>query len=59
MSAYIPVLVWLISAGICYYIAKRRNVKSTFLWRLAVVLLGPLAIPLIFFAKTEKPIQAH
>ena len=59
MSAYIPVLVWLISAGICYYIAKRRNVRPTLLRKLIVVILGPLAIPLIFFAKTEKTIQAY
>jgi len=59
MSAYIPVLVWLISAGICYYIAKRRNVRTTLLRRLIVVILGPLAIPLVFFTKTEKTIQAH
>ncbi len=59
MSAYIPVLVWLISAGICHYIAKRRNVKSTLLRRLIVVILGPLAIPLVFFTKTEKTVHAH
>jgi len=57
MSTYIPVLVWLIGAGICYYIAKRRNAKFTLLWRITVVILGPLAIPLIFFAKTEKQAQ--
>lgn len=59
MSAYIPVLVWLISAGICYYIAKKRNVRATLFRRLVVVILGPLAIPLVFFIKTEKAIQLH
>ncbi|VAW84151.1 hypothetical protein MNBD_GAMMA18-903 [hydrothermal vent metagenome] len=59
MSAYIPILLWLISAGICYYIAKRRNVKITLFKRLIIVILGPLAIPLVFFAKTEKAIQSR
>ena len=59
MSAYIPVLIWLISAGICYYIARRSNVKTTLFKRLVVVILGPLAIPLVFFTKTEKKIQTH
>jgi|GEM_PF-1093370 len=59
MSAYIPVLIWLISACICYYIAKRRNIKSTLTWRLIVVFWEPLAIPLIFLAKSKKPIKAQ
>jgi len=54
MNAYIPVLIWLISGVIAYYIARIRNVKPTFLWRLTVVVLGPLSIPLVLFAKTEK-----
>ncbi len=59
MGAYIPILIWLISAGICYYVAKRRNVRATLFRRLVVVIFGPLAIPLVFFIKTEKTIQAH
>ncbi|NOY72797.1 MAG: hypothetical protein GXP14_10535 [Gammaproteobacteria bacterium] len=59
MSAYIPVLIWLMSAGICDYIARRRDIKATLFRRLIVVILGPLAIPLVFFTKTEKIIQGH
>lgn len=56
MSAYVPVLIWVISAGVCYYIAKTRHVKPTLMWNLVVVFLGPLAIPLIIFAKSNKSI---
>ena len=54
MAAYIPAFIWLLSAFICYYIGKCRHVKGTLLWRLVVILLGPFAIPLIFFAKQEE-----
>jgi len=54
MSMYIPAIVWLVSAGICYYIAKRKNIKPTVLWNLAFVLLGPIAIPIILSTKSKK-----
>jgi hypothetical protein len=50
MDPYIPVAIWIVSAGICIYIAKVRHVKPTLFWKFIVVLLGPLAIPLILFA---------
>jgi len=53
VNPYIPVIVWLISAVICIYIARARHVKSTLFWKLVVVVLGPFAIPLIFFARQE------
>jgi len=53
MSAYIPAIIWALSACVCLYIAKVRHVKSTLGWRLFAVILGPLAIPLVFFAKSE------
>ena len=59
MSAYVPAIIWLISAIICYYIAKARNIRPSFIRRLTVVLLGPLAIPLVFFVKPEKSIDAN
>ncbi len=58
MSAYIPVIIWLISAVICLYIARIRHVKSSFLRNLFVVLLGPFAIPLVFFAKPETTLES-
>mgnify|MGYP001824011585 CR=1 FL=1 len=51
MGAYLPVIVWIISAVICEWIAARRNVKLNLPWRLLVVFLGPFAIPFIFLAK--------
>jgi hypothetical protein len=56
MAAYVPVLIWLLSAIICYYIAKARGVEPGLMWRMIVVLLGPFAIPLIFLAKPRKSI---
>ena len=53
MGAYIPFLVWLISAFICDLIARKRKVKATLLRTLLVVFLGPFAIPLVFFFKPE------
>jgi len=50
MVAYTFVAIWLISHAICLYIAKRKNIKLTFLWRLFGVFLGPLAIPFVMFA---------
>jgi hypothetical protein len=54
MDAYIPLVIWLVGAIICYYIAKKRGIKSTFLWQMTVLLLGPFAIPLVFMAVPEK-----
>jgi len=54
MGAYIPALVWLISAFICHLIARKRNVKSTLFRTLLAVFLGPFAIPLVFLFKPEK-----
>jgi len=54
MSMYIPVLVWILSAGICYYIAKKKNIRPTALWNLAFALLGPIAIPIILSTKNKK-----
>ena len=53
MDPYIPTLVWLLGMAICSVIAKKRKVTPPFAWRLAVVVLGPLAIPLVLLAKPE------
>jgi len=54
MSIYIPAIVWILSAGICYCIAKKKNIKPAVLWNLAFALLGPIAIPIIWSAKNKK-----
>ena len=54
MTAYLPALVWALSALVCLFIAKRRHVRNTSLRAMAVVLLGPLAIPFVLAAKPES-----
>jgi hypothetical protein len=51
MNNYVPLAIWLISCVICIGIAKNRKIKPTLCWRLAVVFLGPLAIPALLLAK--------
>ena len=57
MAAYVPAIVWIISAFICFYIANARNVKLTISWNLIVVILGPLAIPLMFLVKPRQKMK--
>jgi hypothetical protein len=59
MAAYVPAIIWIICAIVCYYIAKARKVKPNLMRNLIVVFLGPLAIPLIFLAKPEKSIEPN
>ena len=54
MGQFIPVVVWIISAIICYMIAQKRGVEPTLFWNLVVVFLGPLAIPLVFLARPKS-----
>jgi hypothetical protein len=54
MSAYIPALIWLLSAVACDLIAKRRDLKKSTFREMAVALMGPFAIPWLFMAKPEK-----
>ena len=56
--AYLPVAIWIVSALICIYIARKRHVKRSLLRNFVVVLLGPFAIPLVFLAKADQPMQA-
>jgi len=44
----------MLSAGICYYIAKRKNIKQTVTWNLIFVFLGPIAVPIILLVKSKK-----
>jgi hypothetical protein len=58
MSAYVPALIWLLSAVVCVIIAKRRHVKPTAIRSMLVAVLGPFAIPLVLMAQPEKFNQA-
>jgi len=51
MGAYIPVIIWVISAIICYFIARKRGVEHSLFRDLVVAFLGPFAIPLFVLAK--------
>jgi hypothetical protein len=44
------ILLSIISAVICYYVASQRGAKTSF-WVLMALLFGPFAIPFVFFAK--------
>lgn len=54
MAAFVPVILWIISAMICHYIARVRNVKPNLTRRFIVLFIGPFAIPLAFFVKPDK-----
>ena len=53
MATFVPVIIWIVSAVICHYVAQARNVKPNLMRRLIVVVFGPLAIPLVFLVKPE------
>ena len=45
-------IVNLICMVLCFYVAKYRQANKVF-WVLSALLVGPLAIPFIFFSKPE------
>lgn len=54
MTAYVPALIWLLSAVACHLIAKRRHLKKTAIKDMIIALIGPFAIPWFLVAKPEK-----
>ncbi len=46
----ILIIISIISIIPCYFVAKYRKADTTF-WILAVLIVGPLAIPFVFFSK--------
>ena len=54
VTAYLPALIWLLSAVACHQIAKRRLLKRTAIKDMMVALIGPFAIPWFLIAKPEK-----
>jgi hypothetical protein len=46
-------MIWLLSAVICLFIAKRRHVRNTALRASLVALFGPLAVPFVLLAKAD------
>ncbi len=54
MTAYLPALIWSLSAFACLFIAKRRQVSTTAARAVLVTLLGPFAIPFVLAARPGK-----
>jgi len=54
MGAYLPVVIWLVGAIFCLYLARARNIKPGWLLRILAVVPGPLAIPLVLLLKQGK-----
>ena len=50
MTAYLPALIWSLSAFACLFIAKRRALKTTAVRAILVTFLGPFAIPFVLAA---------
>ena len=53
MIAYMLVALTVISAGICYYVAKQRGLSKPY-WVFMGAFFGPLAVPFVFLAKTKR-----
>lgn len=49
----VMILATAASAYVCYTIAKERRADARF-WVWMGIVLGPLAIPFVFFSKPEK-----
>ena len=48
-------IINLISMILCFFVAKQRKAKIRY-WLLVSLLVGPLAIPFVFFS---KPVDEH
>jgi len=51
--AWILILVVIISTGICWRIAKRKNLNVQ-LWIILGALIGPFAVPFALLAKSRE-----
>jgi hypothetical protein len=57
MTAYLPALIWSLSAVACLIIAKRRHLKINAVKAMVVIVLGPVAIPFVLAAKPQSANQ--
>ncbi|KKO64779.1 hypothetical protein VM94_01483 [Janthinobacterium sp. KBS0711] len=55
MTAYLPALIWSLSAFACLFIAKRRSLRITAIRAILVTFLGPFAIPFVLVARPGMP----
>lgn len=49
---YVVLMFFIICTGVCYSVAKKRKANVPF-WVVMGCLLGPLAVPLVFFSKPK------
>lgn len=52
LPIYVLPLFFIVCAGVCYFIAKKRKANIPF-WIVMGSLFGPLAIPFVFFSKPK------
>jgi len=45
-------LLFIICTGICFSVAKKRDADVSF-WVVMGALLGPIAVPFVFYSKTK------
>lgn len=55
MTAYLPALIWSLSAFASLFIAKRRSLGITAIRAILVTFLGPFAIPFVLAARPGMP----
>lgn len=55
LPAYLPALIWTLSAVTCHIIAKRRHIAATTPKAIAVTFLGPFAIPYFIAVRQKQP----
>ncbi len=48
-------IITLCSTLVCYCVAKKRGAKVAY-WVVLGVLIGPFAVPFVFFAKPRPPV---
>lgn len=59
MANYIPVIVWTVGALLSYAVLRKRGVKVSLPWNIALAIAGPLAIPFAFIVRPKKADTAH
>ena len=52
-AVIVVVLIILASAVACHYLAKRRGANAVF-WGVMGLVFGPLAIPFVFLAASDR-----
>lgn len=54
MTLYIPAAVWILGAGLGYFILKKQSVKLTVVKNILIALPGPFSIAIAFLYKSDN-----